>query len=1377
MTGPSDEDLLRFLPGALVEWVRRTPDSTAPSREEHVGALMITDISGFTRLTAKLARDGGEAGAERLSRLLNAFVAELVGAVEERGGVILSFEGDSLLAGWEAQGGASDLATAVWRCCHCASVLQTRVGDATVEGEPLTVRSGVAAGTINLIHLRSQSANRRVVLTGPCVSEVSQCAALAESREVLVSSEAFSYVSDHAKGRATEGQAVHLLEIADPPPVSPHLSAGWSGDSDRASYLPLVVRSRLGSSLSRWLAELRTVTALFIRITGADLLDSPEQLEAAVNALQAKITRFHGDVLRITTCEGGIQALVVFGLPGYAHHDDPRRASLAALELQPDVSRLGLHLSVGIATGDAFCGAIGTARRAEYTVLGEAVNRAARLSALAAGRTLADDVTAQAASAFVSYQGPWSMNVPGLRVPIPTYIAGHPKHEGMLAARDLFVGRAEELQRLNSLVRPADGNKARAILVEGEPGVGKSALVEAFAEGSRATGVAVLNGLADDVERATPYFAFRRIIRQLLGVEQLAGREAYEAILTRLKQRRDQTRFIPLLDDVLDLGLEQTPTTNALSGPVRSDNLRGLLKTIILDGLRARPSILVIEDAHWLDVSSVALLAELMRSGEPVAVVLTARTGHRIEGFAGLDRLSLKPLSEADTAELVSSSLGQPDTPVWLQQAIWERTGGNPFFIGEICRVIKQRRPETRVRIVPHPDIGEEGSLVALPQSARAAVLSRTDLLLPDEQFVLKIASAVAASFTAADLEAIDLIKDIGVNVAQCVANLARAHLIRATGGDPSRFMFAHAITREVVYSSMVSEQRREAHTAIARSLERGALTAAETLPLVLNQWQRAGDRSKVFEYVDRVAELRLRQFDNAAAIALVEEFFGLARDEGLSPPPGRQAAAYFIRGEAELNLGRMKEARAAYEAGLRLLKLPLPQSSVVLALRMIQQIVVHLARSRRRAGPPSGRKSRSAATSEAVLKAARVHEDLTRIYYFQGDKARLLYATLRATNLAEGLAELSPVLVANYASLGSICGVIPLRRPAERYLRLARGLSEQVNAPDASILVDLLTGMYETSIGEWQAAREHFEPGLERAIALGDKRRWSELAVCLETILSPCLFNISYRGEAFWRELVDNICKTGRDTGNLHVLGCGLAGAMRGHRTLGSDETASNYLAELATFLQDQPETLEPIHRLEAAAFLADAALARGDLHTWQHWLQQANRWMSNVAPSMKSRTLPALTAVFRSAMTPPRDSEPAGARVLRWNLATESAANFKRFAGVYPIGRPRAFLVRGDLEASLGHGTRAAKLWRQALADAMRLKMPADALASTARLRTTTAGLRDADMAAANDLEKLFLAHDAEWRKTAERSAAVLGAGDYGGDDRACASTSLAS
>ena len=111
--------------------------------------------------------------------------------------------------------------------------------------------------------------------------------------------------------------------------------------------------------------------------------------------METKITRFHGDLLRITAFEGGLQGLAVFGLPGNAHKDDPRRASLTAFELQADISRLGLNVSIGAATGDAFCGAIGTDRRAEYTVLGEAVNRAARLAAIAAGRTLADGSTAQ----------------------------------------------------------------------------------------------------------------------------------------------------------------------------------------------------------------------------------------------------------------------------------------------------------------------------------------------------------------------------------------------------------------------------------------------------------------------------------------------------------------------------------------------------------------------------------------------------------------------------------------------------------------------------------------------------------------------------------------------------------------------------------------------------------------------------------------------------------------------------------------------------------------------------------------------------------------------------------------------------------------------
>ena len=183
-------------------------------------------------------------------------------------------------------------------------------------------------------------------------------------------------------------------------------------------------------------------------------------------------------------------------------------------------------------------------------------------------------------------------------------------------------------------------------------------------------------------------------------------------------------------------------------------------------------------------------------------------------------------------------------------------------------------------------------------------------------------------TFTVADIEAIELITNAGINAAESVTSLAGANLFRAVTADPERFTFSHRIIRDVVYASMLSEQKQEAHVAIARSIERGGrLSEAETLPLILNQWQRAGDRRKTFEYLDRVAELRLRQFENASAITQTEAFLKIAEEESIAAQPQRLAAANFVLGEAQVNLGRMDAARMSLENGLRLLKLPMPRT------------------------------------------------------------------------------------------------------------------------------------------------------------------------------------------------------------------------------------------------------------------------------------------------------------------------------------------------------------------------------------------------------------------------------------------------------------------
>ncbi len=178
----------------------------------------------------------------------------------------------------------------------------------------------------------------------------------------------------------------------------------------------------------------------------------------------------------------------------------------------------------------------------------------------------------------------------------------------------------------------------------------------------------------------------------------------------------------------------------------------------------------------------------------------------------------------------------------------------------------------------------------------------------------------------------------------------------------------------------------------------------------------------------------------------------------------------------------------------------------------------------------------------------------------------------------------------------------------------------------------------------------------------------------------------------------------------------------------------------------------------LEGAAYLADAALDHGDIVAWQHWLEQATLAIKAVTPTMKSRTLPALSAAFVAAMRQPEPAELAGVRDIRFRLAKASAVSLRRFALIYPIGRPRAALFQGDLQASLGKKARAAKLWRQALANAIRLNMPADALASLARLRTGGFSLAEAELSAMQRLDASLLDRDPEFRKTAQLAAAAL-------------------
>ncbi|KAB0268346.1 AAA family ATPase [Microvirga brassicacearum] len=1354
----SPDSLTRFVPGTLLDWSDEyNQDAVDPLREVHLGALMITDISGFTRLTAKLSRDGGSAGAEHISEVLNTFVTRLVALTEQQGGRVLSFEGDSIVAGWKA-GSDQDLALAAWRACYCAQVLHKRAGGQKVGGEVLAIRSGVAAGATHLLHLMTQAQTRRVILTGPAFDQVLRCTALAESGEILIDDEAWDILGPHAEGTATENASVRLLTVDLPPAMAsaiyqtPDEPPARQIDPER--YLLPGLRSRLASSLSRWLGELRTVTVAFVRIAEPGLIEDLPRLDEVLAGLHRQIARFNGEILRIDACEGELRVLVVFGLPGSAHRDDPRRAVLAALGLQSAYRHDGMRLSIGVATGEAFCGAIGAPHRAEYTVIGEAVNRGARLSATAAGRILTDETTASAAGNFATFDGPWSIQVPGLRVPIRSFVAVRPTDKsGAREGHDL-VGRETELRALDALLDAKP--RPRPIVMVGEAGVGKSALVEAFMARCRAQDIRVLYGAADDIERGTPYFAFRSIIRNRLRLQEQRGVEALAAIREHLKSREELLPLVPLLRDLFDLGPAESAPVDQLPGSSRAESLRRLICDLLLDSRDAVRTVIILEDLHWADPASLALIADLVRHPGRIPILMTSREFGVCDDIMGdeeFTRLQIEPLDEQGTMELVRRSLKPADASAATRELIWDHTAGNPFFIAELCRVIDQRRPS----VLGDSTALREPPQVALPQSARAAILSRTDMLPPDEQVVLKVASAAGADFSTDDVRCTDIIQSANIDVEPCIKNLLGRQLLKPATHAPERLVFGHATIRDVVYQSMLLEHRREVHAAIARSREQRGRLETESLPFVLTQWQRAGDRRKAFEYLDQVAELRLRQFDNATAISLVEEFLTIAAEDQLEVPNARRAMAHLLVGEANLNLGRVDAALQAYQQALPLLDLPLPRGPVALVADLLRQMLGLMLRRLRRSATTwidTADVVRSIPRGDPFLRAAKAHEDLTQIYYFRSEKARLLHATLRATNLAERYPWITPVLAVNYASLGAICGVIPLRGQAKTYLGFASRVAKRVGNSATDAQVHLLTGLYETSVAEWRSAQRHFEMGLDHASRMGDWRRWSEIAVSLETITSPWFLTPIYPGEAAWVDLVESIRATGKRRDDLQVLGCGLVAALRGYTVVGNAQAVRECRDELRTLVEEHSAGIEMIHRLEAAAYLAADAFETGSGAEGKDWLERAGSYLGAINPAMKSRTLPALSAIFATAAAYEGGSDVPAVREICRKLAHVSQIKLRHFARVYPIGRPRACLCGGDLAFARGRLPKAARLWRHALKEAIRWEMPVDGCEALKRLRATGSAITGDDLTAAGVVRRILPARASEWRELMEAS-----------------------
>jgi tetratricopeptide (TPR) repeat protein len=942
--------------------------------------------------------------------------------------------------------------------------------------------------------------------------------------------------------------------------------------------------------------------------------------------------------------------------------------------------------------------------------MGDTVNLAARLMQAAGEAILCDAATREASESAVGFGAARTIRVKGKAEPV---VVHEPFSRATARRRQQAVGRTRERARLADALDALLRGESRAVLLEGLAGMGKSRLVGELVERAEARGVLCLAGAADPIDHSTPYFAWRPVFARLLGLHALEpddqdGRRA--RLRACMAADPVVARLAPLLREVAGVDIPETPLTAAMTGEVRAHNTEDLLVHLLRRAVAEGPVALVLEDGHWFDSASWALLRQVPGNVAPLLLVLSSRPLPaplpRVYARLRADRVELAALSPDETRELLEACLDEPPADA-LTDAVHARAEGHPFFTEALALALRDAG-ELEVRGgATHLRAAGGAAALSLPDTVQGAVLARIDRLDPRLQLLLKVASVIGRRFAVDLLAAIHPVERDRASVGAALDAMERMDLtVREPAEPASTWLYRHETTREVAYDLLLFSQRRQLHRAVAERLEAQPPERRVRLYARLAwHWSRAEVPDKTLHYLEKSAEHALLNGAYAEARAALAQALG--HREGV--PERRRAHWERLLGEALLGLGQLPESRAAFERAAALLGFPVPRGRAALGASLLvnvgRQATARLAR----------RPTLRDVEPETFTEAARAYLRLLETCFFLADPPETLDASLRALNIAEAVGP-SPELARACALTGWIVSMVPQFRLSDVYLRMAGRLVETEAGRPALQPVRFFTGFSRLARGQWAEGRAALEEAVRLAEAIGDKRRWIESVCGLSTLLH-------YRGEYAERVRMgaDVLYTSARRQGDLQAEAWGLLDQIESLLPLGEIERAAPLLEKLAPFLEADIGRSEQVwgHGLTAAALLE-----RGRHDDAYAAARRANAASAGLAP-VAVYTFEGYAGAAEVLLALAGEAgAPAGAR----EHARAACAALDRYARVFPIARPRALLCRGLLHDLTGHRGRARADLRRSLAAARALGMPFEEARAHAALgrAATSAGER---------------------------------------------------
>jgi len=777
--------------------------------------------------------------------------------------------------------------------------------------------------------------------------------------------------------------------------------------------------------------ERRLVTALFCDLVGftplSERLDPEEvrEIQAAYfGALSRQIERYGGIVEKYA----GDAVLALFGVPT-AHEDDPERAVLCALGMQAAMGPVAtsvqqqygvtIAVRIGVNTGEVVSGTWDASGTQQAAVTGDAVNTAARLQAAAeAGGILVGSETVRLTRRRIRYADPRLLDLKGKQQPVPVSAVLGIRKEGEDGALGdagggvltPLVGRGQELDRILGLWSRVQQGEGQLLTVLGEPGVGKSRLVaEGLTRILTTDAPRIARGRCLSYGQSVSLWLIAELIRSLCSIPEDAGldlvKERIAVTIDDVLSDCDETDRA-IARDVLGevLGLPPGDSLVAHAGPqIRRQSLVRALR-LVLTGLTSRgPVALVLEDLHWSDSASNDIMAELLVEVHEVRILVLAvqRPGWTApwSEWRVSQRLDLDPLPDAEAIVLAEAVLGGVLLSEELAHHIRDRVGGNPFFVEESLRYLKDSGGVT----------DRDGEITLLPRAAdrvpstlTEVLMARLDRLEQEVKHVAQVGSVIGRSFAIRILSRVMDREETRLDAP--LHALEHAEIAYPRRAPDLEYVFKHVLLRDVAYGMLVQRRKRQLHLQTARAIE-SLYPAEEYTELIAYHYARTQEHGDAAVWLERAGDRAADAFANETAGQHYRE--ALSRLETVGADGVSLARVQGKLGRTLERVGRYEEALPVLEeaiGGYREIGDVVGQVGTTADLGFVLEHRGAVQEAQQRLIQMVSIMEAHLQSSHAVALAragAELYVTLSEIYQFQGQYEEMLDAADRAGELA----------------------------------------------------------------------------------------------------------------------------------------------------------------------------------------------------------------------------------------------------------------------------------------------------------------------------------------------------------------------------------------